>query len=433
VAAQSPRQDETMRNRLLRAGRELLLEDGLRIVKQGLTIPMVVKRVPTTDTTFETHFRKEKYVDELLSSLVTESPRSTQAELVQRINDLMVKRKGDVRLAIRDLCKWDFEQVQSDPATLFRYFIAVFGRNHHGAIRAVRDEYKQVTDYGKSAYEQVLSHWGASLRKPFTSESIAILFTAIVEGLVIRWLLDPAAVSGELFGDAIVAFAGAVVDMNQHQEHIDDVIAPLADEMMREFRLSRREKAVDNPRQVITEAAKAEFAQRGFFATELTHIATTAGVELRTLKLLFPHKVDLVIGGLKPPFEKLRASVADNLAFELSVTEILEGFLKDLAALFVENRAMADALLAVLTHDVVHSPETVEHLKGGLDFPSLIAPIIETGQQAGVFSLTMAAPEVAAMLVNNLLLRCVTRRDCTVDEVVSEVGAVLLNGLLAPK
>src|SRR6266545_641096 len=159
MATQPPQQAETMRDRLLRAGRELLLEDGLQIIRRGLTIPMVVARVPTTETTFDNHFGKnpatgrkgggkDKFFEELLASLVTDNPRSTQAQLVQQLNDLLVQSKGDPRIAIRELCKWDFEQVRSDPATLIRYFITVFARKHHGAIRAVRNEYRQITEYG---------------------------------------------------------------------------------------------------------------------------------------------------------------------------------------------------------------------------------------------------------------------------------------------
>src|SRR5690348_5456204 len=53
MAAQPPHQAGTMRDRLLRAGRELLLDDGLQIVKRGLVVQSIVERVPTTKTTFE--------------------------------------------------------------------------------------------------------------------------------------------------------------------------------------------------------------------------------------------------------------------------------------------------------------------------------------------------------------------------------------------
>lgn len=429
---------------LLRAGVEAIIDEGYKLLRGGLSLDHLVERSGVSKETFRKEFPNQvskgglkpsdRFLEELLSSLVIDNPRSTKSFFSEEFSGKLIESNGDPLPAMRELCKQNFEQVRADLATRIRLFIITSGRSHKGALKALRDEYREVINCGAHAYKQILLQWGATLRKPFTTELAAAVFMAIVEGLTLQWLVDPDAVPESLFGDAVVVFTAALVDMEQRQEHIDDVAtASFANEVMRDFQLSGREGEIENPRKVIIEAAVAEFTRRGFFATELKHVAATARVELRTLKRLFPHTVDLVVGGLKPAFEQLKASVADNKTLKMSATEVLGRYLRDLVTLFIDNRAMADALLVIMSRYVMHAPEMEERVRQGLDFPSLITPTIEAGQQAGTFSTGSAAAEVAAMLVNNLLLWCSTRRSHTAEEIARDVSALCLHGLLTKK
>lgn len=426
---------------LLNAGRDALLEIGHEVLDRGLKVEHVADRAGTTKTNFHKIFPekeneekglpggKELFLERLMSSLIVDSPRATQQLLVQHINELLLANKGDPRKAIRELCKWDFQQVRDDPATRIRLFMAVFGKTHPRALAAVRKEYDQITEYGKRAYEETLRTWSATLRKPFSTTNIAVLFTAIVEGLTLRWLLDPESVPDELFGDAIVAFVSAVVDVEERHQHIDDVITPLATEAMREYKLSQQARLPDDPEQAIVNAASIEFAQRGYYSTALTAIATRAGVDLPTTKRLFSTKADILIEGLKPALDEVRKRVSIDIRLNLPPEEVVRHYLDRLAAQATENRALFDALMMVIAHDTTQEPEAAVHVKDALNFPELIRPVVEAGQKSGAFSRAIAADEMAAMLTNALLLQAFTRRDQPAKEIANTVATLMLNGI----
>lgn len=429
------------RAKFLEAGRDLLLNDG-DILQRLMTIEQVVDRAGISNTTFYKCYPggstgtvggKAKFYDELLKSLVEDQKRARLGLLYEELRASLVESGGDPRAAIRRLARWDYEQVRSDPAFRTFLLISALGQGHKQAVSAIRVEYAELTDHGKLGYEQILAHWGATLRKPFNTQTLAVLLTAVVEGLALRSLLDPDAVPDELFGDAVVAIAAAVVDIEQTHSHIDDVIGPLADELMREHRLAEQTHSLGNPRQVIIEAAATEFAQRGYFATQLTHVATTAGVDLHTLKQLFPSKSEIVISALRRPYLTVAELIRDDIAIGRSPVDVLTRFMEHFATLIIENRVMSDALLAVVTHDNSHAPETPMRIKEEINFPGIIIPVIEAGQRQGVFLDTESASEVAAILVNSLIIRSFTRRDHSAEEVARAVGTLFLNGLLAQK
>ncbi|MBY8853816.1 TetR/AcrR family transcriptional regulator, partial [Saccharothrix sp. MB29] len=82
--------------------------------------------------------------------------------------------------------------------------------------------------------------------------------------------------------------------------HVDDAIAPLADEVVRAYRVDRLDGLPENPRNAVIAAARHEFAARGYYATTPDHIAARAGVPLTVLRQLFPVKASIVVGGRRP-------------------------------------------------------------------------------------------------------------------------------------
>lgn len=85
----------------------------------------------------------------------------------------------------------------------------------------------------------------------------------------------------------------------------------------------------------------------------------------------------------------------------------------------------------VVAHDTASSPETAVEVKRELNLPSLIAPVIETGQRQGIFSCDIDPYEAAAAITNSLFLRCFTRRDDDATSHAAAVAKALLRGLLS--
>jgi AcrR family transcriptional regulator len=422
--------DSTSRAKLLDAGMRQLLEDGLKIVQRGLDVKDITSRSRVSEKTYYEVFRnKGRFVDELLSSL-NAAPQRAAAGLTEVVQQQLIKTGGDPRKTVRAVCAWDFEQVRQDPSILVQLAVLVLARQHPGAMSRLRHAYAVYDNAGKQAYEVILARWGAALRKPFTHESVAVILTALVEGLSIRHLADPKAVSPALFGETVIALIGSIVDTGQNHEHIDDVVAPLAEEVMGMYERAQADRLPDNPRGAIVDAARREFGTRGYFATTLGHISISAAVPLPVLKQLFPSKALIVVGALRTHVEDIRRQTNDDRALGLPLTDVITRFLKRLASFALNNREFVEALLAVVAHDTAASPETAVQVKRELDLPGIIVPVIEAAQEHGHVAADLSAYDAAAMAVNTLLLRCFTRREHSADEHAEVVMSVLFYGLL---
>lgn len=99
------------------------------------------------------------------------------------------------------------------------------------------------------------------------------------------------------------------------------------------------------------------------------------------------------------------------------------------ATLARDEPEYTDALIAAVSHDTYADAESTLEIKKELNFPALIAPVIERGQRRGVFTDQNPAGEVAATLTNTLFLHCFTRRRATPTEHVDTVAGLLLDGL----
>ncbi|GLW86628.1 hypothetical protein Aglo02_42670 [Actinokineospora globicatena] len=389
-----------------------------------------------TATTFNNHYParkggKRRYLEDLMSYLVCDAPRTTHTILGQKITEAFIESKGDPRRAIREVCDWDFRQVLLDDSTAIRFFLAGTGRNHLGAMKAIRDEYSDINRLGRQAYEATLAHWGVALRKPFTLDSFATIMTALVEGLVLRKLLDPDAVSDNLFSDAALAIAASVIDIDQQHEHIDDVMEPLAEQVMHDFRLGQLEAMPENPRTACVDAARQEFGQRGFHATSMAHIATVAGVKMELLKRLFPSKAHVVLGALRPVFDDLRSHTGDDIKIGVGNTATVKRFIRRLAEHAVTERVMFEALLVAIADSATMDLASPRHIKNEINFPTLIAPIIRTGQALGEFVPGLDAGEIAVTITNLTLLQVSTAASRSPEEIAETVSALLLDGLTA--
>lgn len=422
--------DSTSRDKLLAAGLQQLLDDGLEIVQRGLNVHDITIRSGVSEKTYYKTFRsKKRFVEDLVLSLNAAPQRVTHG-LTEMVRQQLIETDGDPRQTVRAVCAWDFEQVRQDPSTLLQLAVLVLARQHRGAMSKLRQAYAAYDDAGKQSYEALLARWGASLRKPFTHETVAVLLTALVEGLAIRHLADPKAVPRDLFGDAAIALIGSIVDTGQNHEHIDDVIAPLADEVMVMYGAARADGLPDNPRGAVIKAARTEFGTRGYFSTTLAHISISAKVPLPVLKQLFPSKALIVVEALRVQVEEIRRQTNDDRELGFSLTDIFTRFLKRLSTFALDNREYVEALLAIVAHDTSASPETAVQVKRELDIPEILAPIIQSGQEENVLAADIHSYDAAAMMVNSLLLRCFTRRNDSADQHTAVIMAALFRGLL---
>lgn len=429
------------RERLLTAGRELLVEIDVNILTSGLLVEHVAERAGLSTQTFYNIYPrrsesgvvggKAAFLDELLSSLL---PRR-ESDIQQRVQSELINRSaeasGDPRRIIRDVCRWDFERVRDSPETQLRFVVCAVAADHREAVARIQSHYNDIVHIANETNSGMLRAWSASLRQPFTLDRLAVVLSALVEGLVLRSRFDPDAVPSDLFGEAVVALLGSIIDIDQTHGHIDDVMAPLAEAAIKSYQLAHTVELPDDPEQAIIDSARLEFGQRGYFATERAQIAGRAGVDLETLRYLFPSNVDIVVAGLKPAYDALQKRIAVDTRLRRTPLSIIQRYGVRFAELIAENRSFFDAMALVISLQTAQAPVNATRIREELFFPGLVVDAFTEGQAHGVLNNGVAAIELASTYTNNIIFRCLSRRDESADSIISVIDLIFFQGLLS--
>ena len=125
--------------------------------------------------------------------------------------------------------------------------------------------------------------------------------------------------------------------------------------------------------------------------------------------------------------ELIRKFLQERLGVEPAIA--LQRTLVALAEFVVGNREMSSGMLLALSFEQFQQPSTVTTVLENLYLPSAVVPILERGREAGVFGDEAPVAEVAVLLTNNVLFRCLTRPTETAVDVVDGVLRVLMPGV----
>ncbi|CAM3098026.1 TetR/AcrR family transcriptional regulator [Skermania piniformis] len=426
------------RARLIAAGRAALVDANEALLVSGLTIDQVTKRARVSPQTFHNIYPgrssaqvlggKEAFIAELLGSLHVNSIANWRPGLEEVIADRMAAANGDPREAIRGICRWNFEHTLRDPGTQLRFVACATARDNPRAAASINAGYNERKELTSEAVTHLLRSWGANLRQPFTVDLLSLALRALLEGLVLRARFDPAAVPPTLYGDIVLGMIGSVVDVEGRHEHVDDAMEPVATAAMRHF--VDEQPIPDDPEQVIIDAARLEFAGRGYFRTERSHIAVRAGIDPDTLRRLFPTNVDIVVAALTPAFESLRKRVSTGVRLQQPATQILNQYGRRLAELIISERPFFDAMALLIALHTAQGQVDTTRIRDELNFSSLISEVIAAEQKRGKIIDTVPAGEIAATYTNNVLFRGMARRTESADEIVATVDRIVLHGAL---
>ncbi|HEY5856012.1 MAG TPA: TetR/AcrR family transcriptional regulator [Aldersonia sp.] len=415
--------------RLVAAAVDLLVTDPTTLLDGGLRAQDAAAAARISQTSFYRKYHKSSFLDAVVAALARQ-PALDSSDLGAALTAALTAHQGDPRPVLRDAIGREFARDADERAATRRVLAAVFCAS--GGTRVVADLRRDARDRDAriaATFDALFASWGATLRAPFGVATLAVTLVAMLDGLALRRRVDPDAVPDWLVGEVALALLTTLVDTHELHEHVDDAAAQLAADIAASFQLARAAELPENPRRAVIDAARTEFGRRGYFLARLEAIAAASAVPLATVRRLFPTKAHIVVGGLKDGFLRLGEAVADDLALDRDEIDTVRRHLLRCATLARDEPEYTDALIAAVSHDTYADAESTLEIKQELPFPALIAPVIERGQQRGVFADQNPAGEVAATLTNTLFLRCFTRRGATPAEHVDAVAGLLLDGL----
>ena len=146
-------------------------------------------------------------------------------------------------------------------------------------------------------------------------------------------------------------------------------------------------------RERILKAAIEVFAQKGFYATRVSEIASAAGVADGTIYLYFENKDDVLVSIFEDRIGKLLEVLREVATANSPVDEKIERIIALQLGLLEEQRDLAEVITVCLRQ----SSKLLKQFATPLfsQYLELIAGVIEEGQTSGIFR-TDVSPRVAA-------------------------------------
>jgi AcrR family transcriptional regulator len=409
----------TPREHFLRAGFRLLGEVDMTDLARSLSISAVVDDAGLSHQTFHNTYPgnsraggsggKEAFVADLLDNLTVDYTALDAAAHPKT-------GSRDAATPLTDL----FEDLTS--GLMRRRLVAILlAADHDGARKAVTPEFERFDADFRTVVGQVIQSQGGSVRQPLSLTALSTVLSALLDGLALREMLTPGSVAARDVASATESILRWAIDP-LHSDRNGPVSEP-GEPIAVPDTLSR-----DLEADVIA-ATQALFVDNGYFLVTLADIAASARIRVEDLRRLFPSKVDIIVAALKPEFDRvLRLRRADErLGVEPAIA--LQRTLVALAEFVVGNREMSSGMLLALSFEQFQQPSTVTTVLENLYLPSAVVPILERGREAGVFGDEAPVAEVAVLLTNNVLFRCLTRPTETAVDVVDGVLRVLMPGV----
>lgn len=198
------------RRRLLEAGMGLLAESNRGDLSRVLTTGAVAEKAGLHRQTFYLYWGTQaEYLDDFVE-FVTDPSVSSQSERLENLAERMPHGADDPAAEVRERTTETFSHWVDDPVYVSRMVLwALHGADGDVAER-LRQLYRTNDENTAAGYKQIGDQWGVEPRPPFTYESIALLFNALRDGLLLHLTIDGSAVPPSFVEDVNLALTWAV-------------------------------------------------------------------------------------------------------------------------------------------------------------------------------------------------------------------------------
>ncbi|QIS18942.1 TetR/AcrR family transcriptional regulator [Nocardia terpenica] len=415
--------DQTAERQLVEAAIGVMLNEPTILLDRGLPIERICDQAHWGRATcYRRYGTKDQFIHAVLDGLVNSSVRDYDVKAASRA--ILEAHDGDVSRAVHAMAAAYFDNADELVGTERSLLATVFGRGQGKITYRLRETYQRRDAMALEAFDTFVGSRGATLRQPFTVKRLALVLTALIDGMLLRRHVDPRVVSAQLLADAVLAIAGSVLNTEQEYIRVYDKLGELAPNPAVVSSVPR------DPRAAMIAAARGEFGKRGYFSSSLDTIAGEADVPVSIARQIFPTKAHIIVGALRAKYAKLSESMDDDLMIHGDdVDLVVRRHLERCAQLVAQEMVFMDALMAAVAHDTYSEPDGMLAIKEELDFPALLEPVVLRGQRNGRFDKNLSSRDIAALVTNTMLLRCFTRRAIAAEDNAGFVSTLLLDGL----
>jgi AcrR family transcriptional regulator len=212
--------------------RQELLEAGLDILRDEprldvLNARSVSRKAGLSTGAFYYYWdTQEQYLTDLLS-LGLADRRFRWLQSVERQVRKLTEKDTALEDVIEQATRWGIESVERDP--MFLVQMSVWSRHavDPESKEALAKLYRDFHNHFLPLYREILEGGELNLepRPPFTYDTLAVVVTALVEGLVLQRRLDPDAVPRDLFGWVLLALAALALRPQSDNRSLQEALA----------------------------------------------------------------------------------------------------------------------------------------------------------------------------------------------------------------
>ena len=380
---------------------------------------------------FHHHFAKQAdYIAALAAHGLAPATDEVAPETAELLFEIVRLPDTEVVGHLERICAREFDRLRTDGRDGFRFRLCLWAKADEPAVWRELDAalVRQDAALG-AAYEVILERWGREFRPPFTVESAKVVFSALMEGLMLRHLVRPGDADAALFARTALALLPAMTRPMGDEKEFDRAMAPMA-----RFTKGPRSGGLDpeHRKRLLDETvARADAGTYG--DATLEELAAAADTSLDAIYAQFNGKAGVATAAFARFLPLLERPLRADMDKGMTARDVVARHLARIADVVARHRALTAAVVEAI-QSAVHrygsrigptDPRAVVPLAG------ILQPAIEAGQAAGDLQKDDDAELLATMVTELMLARIMARPDEEPQSVATAVAHFAFFGMRA--
>lgn len=204
------RQGRDTREALLEGAMHLLAESSRDHLRRVLTAGAVAESAGLHRQTFYLYWSTQAEFVEDFVRYVTDPAHSSSSERLTQLDDDLEDASDDPALEVRRMSARTYQSWVDDPVHFARMVLWATHPNDEVVRECMQRLYQSNDAAAAESFAAVGEAWGIEPRPPFTLESVALLFNALRDGLMLQMMIRGDEIPASFFGDVHLAMSKMV-------------------------------------------------------------------------------------------------------------------------------------------------------------------------------------------------------------------------------
>jgi AcrR family transcriptional regulator len=429
------------RRDLIEAGLALVIDQRWQDLQAAVSTRAITERAGVTTGSFFHHFRNRAHFAEVLADEFVALWDANVRRVLAEVEGLAAVGGADgVRASASS--EWAVLDGNHPMAGLQRLLWVVRDQPLSDdsdvlAGTVLGDAYRSLTETLQPAYDRVLDALRREPLPPFTSTDLAVVLTALADGLQMRGAVDCDGIRDGLYVDIVTAIVISITrPLTERAERTElsalEIELGARGDGPADLDLDDDPAAGETWRQ-IADAAAPLFAGRAVDEVRVADVAEAAGVSTSTVYHHFGTIAAVAAAGWARHLPELEAISARPLTATEGPVARIEQVLTRFVELGRENRAMLEGF--VLESLAAAGPAGSRSRRWPTErpypFQRLVVPHLRELRARGLLRRRIDAEVLAATMVNIAASRALLGADEPVERIVDDSVELLLQGALA--